>query len=85
METAERCARLTERPRQRQHAVSHAASRSLSSSACLRSGPQRYPESVPPLRITRWHGVASVIPLAAQASATARGKLSGLVHRASSA
>jgi len=40
-------------------------------SACLRSNPQRYPESEPSLRITRWQGMAMATGLAAQAWATA--------------
>ena len=45
---------------------------SRSSSARLRSTPQRYPETAPSLRTTRWHGMATARVLAPQACATAR-------------
>ena len=47
-------------------------SASLAISMRLRSSPQRYPENVPSFRMTRWHGIARAMALAAQAFATAR-------------
>jgi hypothetical protein len=38
----------------------------------LRSTPQRYPDSEPSFRTTRWQGMATAMLLAAQAAATAR-------------
>ena len=58
---------------------------SRSSRASLRSTPQRYPEALPSLRITRWQGIATARLLAAQACATARTALGEPMRAAISA
>src|SRR5258708_4991602 len=49
------------------------------------STPQRWPEIVPLLRMTRWHGMPRAIAFAAQALATARAPFGSPTRRASAA
>lgn len=63
----------------------HAAALSRSSSFAFRRAPQRYPESDPSERMTRWQGTARAIGLRAHACATARTARGRPMRRASSA